>query len=86
LTGERRKVAASEELRDLCVLLARYFPVMYSRTTRWVGHVARVGEKRNAYSVLVGKRVVKGSVAGNRRRWENLIKMDVKEIGWEDMD
>jgi hypothetical protein len=39
--------------------------VMQSRMTRWVGNVARVGEKRNAYSVLVGKSEGKRSLGGN---------------------
>ena len=52
--------------------------VMQSRMTRWVGHVARVGEKRNAYSVLVRKSEGKRSLGGKRRRLKNIIKMHGK--------
>jgi hypothetical protein len=48
-----------------------------SRRMRWAGHVARKGEKRNAYRILVGR---------PRRRWMNNIKIDLREIGWHCMD
>jgi hypothetical protein len=50
------------------------------------GHVALVGELRNAYRVLVGKREGKGPLGRSRRRWEDNIKMDLGEIKWEDVD
>jgi hypothetical protein len=44
------------------------------------------GEKRNAYTLLVGKSVGKGLLRRPRRRWVNNIKMDLTEIGWDVMD
>jgi hypothetical protein len=57
-----------------------------SRRMRWAGHVARMGENRNAYSILVGKPEGKGPLGRPRRRWVYNIKMDLKEIGWDGMD
>jgi hypothetical protein len=51
-----------------------------------VGHVACVGEKRNTYRILFGKREVKRPPAGLRHRWEDNIKIAPKEIGWKGMD
>jgi hypothetical protein len=53
-----------------------------SRRIRWAGHVARMGEGRNVYRVLVGKPEGKRSLGRPRRRWEDGIKMDLREIGW----
>jgi hypothetical protein len=53
-----------------------------SRRMRWAGHVARMGEGRNVYSVSVGKPEGKRPLVRPRRRWENGIKMGLKEIGW----
>jgi hypothetical protein len=55
-----------------------------SRRMRWAGHVARMGEKRNAYRILVGK--PEGKMGRPRRRWVDNIKMDLTEIGWDGMD
>jgi hypothetical protein len=48
------------------------------RRTRWAGHVARMGEGRNVYRVLVGGR----PLGRPRHRWEDGIRMDLREIGW----
>jgi hypothetical protein len=53
-----------------------------SRRMRWAGHVARMGEERNVYKVLVGKREGKRPLGKLRRRWEDGIRMDLREIGW----
>jgi hypothetical protein len=53
-----------------------------SRRMRWAGHVARMGEGRNVYRVLVGKSEGERSLGRPRRRWEDGIKMDLREIGW----
>jgi hypothetical protein len=57
-----------------------------SRRMRWAGHVARMGEGRNVYRVLVGKPEGERPVERPRRRWEDGIKMDLREIclggGW----
>jgi hypothetical protein len=53
-----------------------------SRRMRWAGHVAHMGEGRNMYRVLVGKPEGKEPLVRPRRRWEDGIKMDLREIGW----
>ncbi|KAJ4434504.1 hypothetical protein ANN_23066 [Periplaneta americana] len=57
-----------------------------SRRLRWAGHVARMGESRNAYSVLVGRPEGKRPLGRPRRRWEDSIKMDLREVGNDDRD
>jgi hypothetical protein len=57
-----------------------------SRKMRWVGHVAQMGENMNAYRILVGKPEGRRTLGKPRRRWEDNIKMDLREIGWDDMD
>jgi hypothetical protein len=49
---------------------------------RWAQNVARVGEKRNLYKLLVGKPEGKKLLGRPSRRWVNNIKMDFVEIGW----
>jgi len=58
--------------------------VIKSRT-RWVGHVARMGERRDVYRALVGKPEGKRPLGRPRRRWEGNIKMDLQEVGCGDM-
>jgi hypothetical protein len=58
---------------------------MKPKRMRWAGHVARMGEKRNRYRILVGKPEGKRPLGRPRRRWVNNIKMDLREIGWDDM-
>jgi hypothetical protein len=53
---------------------------------RWAGHAARMGEKRNAYRIFVGKPEGKRPLERSRRRWVDNIKMDLREIGWNGMD
>jgi hypothetical protein len=55
--------------------------VIKSRRMRWAGHVARIGEERGAYRVLVGRHKGKRPLGRPRRRWENNIRMDLGEIG-----
>ncbi|KAJ4433927.1 hypothetical protein ANN_16245 [Periplaneta americana] len=57
-----------------------------SRHLRWAGHVARMGESRNAYRVLVGRPEGKRPLGRPRRRWEDNIKMDLREVGYDDRD
>jgi hypothetical protein len=52
-----------------------------SRRMKWAGHVARMG-KRSAYRILVGKPEGKRPLGRPRRRWEDNIRMDLREIGW----
>jgi hypothetical protein len=51
------------------------------RRMRWAGHVARMGEKRNVYRLLVGKPEGKRPQGRPRRRWIDNINMDLLEIG-----
>jgi hypothetical protein len=60
--------------------------VIKSRRMRWAVHVARMGEKRNAYRILVGKPEGKRPLGRPRRRWVDNIKVDLREIGWDGMD
>ncbi|KAJ4441695.1 hypothetical protein ANN_11553 [Periplaneta americana] len=54
-----------------------------SRRLRWAGHVARMGESRNAYRLLVGRPEGKRPLVRPRRRWEDNIKMDLREVGYD---
>jgi hypothetical protein len=55
--------------------------VIKSRWMRWAGHVARMGEGRSVYRILVRKTEGKRPLARPRRRWEDNIKMDLRETG-----
>jgi hypothetical protein len=55
--------------------------VIKSRRMRWAGHVARIGKGTSVYRVLVGRREDKRPLGRPRRRWEDNIKMDLREIG-----
>jgi hypothetical protein len=57
-----------------------------SRRMKWAGHVARMREKRNAYRILVGKPVGKRPLGIPRGRWEDNIKMVMRELGSGGMD
>jgi hypothetical protein len=56
-----------------------------SRNMRWTRHVARIGEKRNAYRILVGKPEGKRPLGRPRGRGVNNIKINLREIGWDVM-
>src|SRR5215469_9583 len=79
VTGEWRKLH-NEELRDL-YSLPNIGRVVKSGRVRWAGHVARMGEGRGVYRVLVGKPEGKRQLGRPRPRWEDNIKMDLKEVG-----
>ena len=55
--------------------------VIKSRRLRWTGHVARMKEGRSAFKILTGKPTRKIPFGKPRRRWEDNIRMDLKEIG-----
>jgi hypothetical protein len=57
-----------------------------ARGMRWAGHVARIGEKRDACRIFVGKPEGKEATGRPRRRWVDNIKMDLREVGWDGMD
>jgi hypothetical protein len=52
-----------------------------SRRIKWARHVARVGEKISTYRILVGKPEGKKPIGRPRLRWEDNIKMNLREIG-----
>jgi hypothetical protein len=53
-----------------------------SRIMRCKEHVARMGEERKVYKVLVGKPEGKRPLGRPKRRWEDGIRMALREIGW----
>jgi hypothetical protein len=55
--------------------------VIRSRRMRWTGHVARMGDKRGAYNVLVGRPEGKRSLSRPRLSWKNNMKIDLQEEG-----
>jgi hypothetical protein len=60
--------------------------IIKSRRMRWAGHVARMMEKRHAYRLLVGKPEGRRPLGRLRRRWVDNIRMDLGEVGCDDMD
>jgi hypothetical protein len=60
--------------------------IMKSRRIRWAGHVARMGEMRNAYRILVEKLEGRRPLGRPRHGWVDNIKMNLGEIGWDGMD
>jgi hypothetical protein len=84
VTGEWRKLH-NEELRDL-YSSPSIIRTIKSRRMRWAGHAARMGKKRNAYRLLVGKPEGKRPLGRSRRRWVYNIKMDLGDLGWGDVD
>jgi hypothetical protein len=59
--------------------------VLKWRRMRWAGYVARVGERRGVYRVLVGKTKGKRPLGRPIRRWEDNIKMDLQKVGYGGM-
>jgi hypothetical protein len=55
-----------------------------SRRMRWAGHAARMEEGRGVYMVLVGRPERKRPLVRPRRRWEDNIKMDLRELGTDE--
>jgi len=78
VTGKWRKLH-TEELTDL-YSLPNIVRVVKSRKMRWAGHVARMGEGRGVYRVLVGKPEGEIPMGRPRSRWEDNIKMDFQEV------
>ena len=79
ITGECRKLHNAE-------LYALYSSPniignLKSRRLGWAGHVARMEQFRNAYRVFVGKPESKRPLGRPRCRWEDNIKMDLREVG-----
>jgi hypothetical protein len=84
VTGGWRKLH-NEELHSL-YSSPNIIRMTKSRRMRWAGHVARMGAKRNAYRILVGKPEGRRPLGRPRRTWVDNIKMDLREIGWDGID
>jgi hypothetical protein len=80
VTGELRRLH-NKELNDL-YSSPNIIRVIKLRRMRWAGHVARMGEGRGAYRILVGRPDRKRPLGRTRRKWEDNIKMDLQEVGW----
>jgi hypothetical protein len=79
VTGEWRKLH-NEEFHDLYSspsIITR----IRARRMRWAGHVARTGEKKNVYRLLVGNPEGRRPLGRKRRRWVDNIRMDLVEVG-----
>ena len=84
VTGEWRRLH-NEEKNDLYPS-PNIVQVIKSRRMRWAGHVARMGEERGVYRVLVGKPEGRRPLGRPRRRWADNIRTDLQEVGCVYMD
>jgi hypothetical protein len=75
----------NEKLRDL-YSSPSIIRIIKPRRIRWVSHVARMGEKRNDYRLLVGRPEGKKPLGRPKRRWMDNVRMDLGEVGWGDVD
>jgi hypothetical protein len=76
----------NEELHYSYVVLPSIIVMIKSRGMRWAGHVAWMGEKRNAYRILVRKPEGKRPLCKAGCWWMDNIKIDLRKIGWDCMD
>ena len=79
VTREWRKLH-NEELNDL-YSSPNIVRLIKSRRMKWAGHVARMGDRRGVYRVLVGKPEGNRALGRPWRRWEDNIKMNLHEVG-----
>jgi hypothetical protein len=84
VTGGSRKLH-NEELHDM-YSSPSIIRIIKSRRMRWAGHVARMGEKRKAYRLLVGEPERKRPLGRPKRRWVDNIKIDLLETRWGSVD
>jgi hypothetical protein len=84
VTGEWRKLH-NDELHNL-YSSPNKIRMTKSRRMRWAGHVARIGEKRNAYRILVVKPEGRRLLGRLRRRWMDNVKIDLREKGRDGVD
>ena len=82
---EEWKRLHNEELNDL-YSSPNIVQVIKSRRMRWAGHVARMGEERGVYRVLVGKPGGRRPLGRPRHRWVDNIRTDLQEVGCGYMD
>jgi hypothetical protein len=64
----------------------RIIRLIKPRRMWWAGHVARIWGNRNAYRLLVGKPERKRPLRRPRRRWVDNIRMDIRDVGWGDVN
>jgi hypothetical protein len=84
VTGGWRKLH-NEELHGL-YSSPSIIRVIKARRMRWAGHVAHMGEVRGAYNILVGRPEGSRPLGRPRCSWEDNIKMDLREIGFGEVD
>jgi len=84
VTREWRKLH-KEELNDL-YSSPNIVWVIKSRIMGWAGRVARMGERRGVYRVLVGKHESERPLGRPKYRWEDNVKMDLQEVEFGGMD
>jgi hypothetical protein len=84
VTGVWRKLH-NEELHGL-YSSPSIIRVIKARRMRWAGHVVHMGEVRGAYNILVGRPEGRRPLEKPRRRWEDNVKMDPREIRFMDVD
>jgi len=84
VAGDWRRLH-SEELYNLYVS-PHIIRMIKSRRMRWAGHVTRMGEMRNAYGIFIGKPEANRTLGSTRLRWEDDIRMDLREIWREGVD
>ena len=84
VTGEGRRLH-NEEQSDL-YSSPNIVRVIKSKRMRWAGHVARMGEERGVYRVLVGKPEGRRPLGRPRRRCVDNIRTDLQEVGCGYMD
>jgi hypothetical protein len=84
VTGKWRKLHKGE-LHNL-YSLPDIIRQIKSRRMRLAGHVARMGEGRSLYIVFVGRPEGKSPLERPRRKWEDGIKMGLREIGWRNVE
>jgi hypothetical protein len=82
---DRGKKLHNDELHNL-YSSSNIVRVIKLRRMRWAEHVARMGERKGVYRVLVGMAEGKRPLRRPRRRWENNIKLDLREIGFDGTD
>jgi hypothetical protein len=80
VTGKWRKLH-NEEVHNL-YSSSNITGQIKSRRMRCVGHMVRMGGERKLYKILVGKPKGKRPLRRPRRRWEDGIRMNFREIGW----
>jgi hypothetical protein len=84
VTGEWRKLH-NEELCDM-YSSPSIIRIIKFRRMRWAGNVARMGEKRNVYRLLVGKPKGRRPLGSPRHRWVDNIRTDLGGVDWDDVD